>query len=196
MFRRFRGIGEESWTFICGLLSCVQINIANCSGRCAWCRDFLDSASRCGQLPAAADPNEVGVWYDDTGKGRRKDRDLTATRSAAKSFGSKTRWPIKASRRSTNIIPSRRCARGQFAACRCSVISNRCPKAASTTAGFTIRRKASHTASLSISLNRNTLKVTGYKGMRFLGKSFIWTRAPVDLPSCAPDAASNAGTAG
>jgi len=34
------------------------------------------------------------------------------------------------------------------------------------------------------------LKVTGYKGMRFLGKSFIWTRAPDDLPACGGDAAA------
>ena len=36
----------------------------------------------------------------------------------------------------------------------------------------------------------DTLKVTGYKGMRFLGKSFIWTRAPADLPSCSQDSVS------
>jgi uncharacterized protein (DUF2147 family) len=47
----------------------------------------------------------------------------------------------------------------------------------------------SYSAALDL-LNANTLKVTGYAGMRFLGKSLIWTRAPEDLPSCAPDAAS------
>ncbi len=30
----------------------------------------------------------------------------------------------------------------------------------------------------------NALQVTGYKGLRFLGKSFIWTRAKTELPSC------------
>ena len=30
------------------------------------------------------------------------------------------------------------------------------------------------------------LSVTGYKGVRLLGKTFIWTRAKGELPSCAP----------
>ena len=34
------------------------------------------------------------------------------------------------------------------------------------------------------------LQVTGYKGVRFLGKSFIWTRAKTELPSCAPTTAA------
>jgi hypothetical protein len=37
------------------------------------------------------------------------------------------------------------------------------------------------------------LQVTGYKGMKFLGKSFIWTRAPDDLPACTSDTADVPG---
>lgn len=28
------------------------------------------------------------------------------------------------------------------------------------------------------------LKITGYKGIKLLSKSFVWTRAPADLPRC------------
>jgi hypothetical protein len=31
--------------------------------------------------------------------------------------------------------------------------------------------------------------VTGYAGLKFFGKSFIWTRAPDDLPACSGDTA-------
>lgn len=33
-------------------------------------------------------------------------------------------------------------------------------------------------------MDRNQLRVTGYVGVRFLGKSFTWTRAPQDLDTC------------
>jgi uncharacterized protein (DUF2147 family) len=32
--------------------------------------------------------------------------------------------------------------------------------------------------------SRTTLTVTGYKGVKLLGKSFTWTRAPANLPRC------------
>ena len=33
----------------------------------------------------------------------------------------------------------------------------------------------------------DALTVTGYKGVKLLGKSFGWTRAKMELPSCAPE---------
>lgn len=39
-------------------------------------------------------------------------------------------------------------------------------------------------------LSSNKLQVTGYKGMRMFGQSFVWTRAPADLPTCSNDQAS------
>ena len=35
-----------------------------------------------------------------------------------------------------------------------------------------------------IKMSGNTLVVTGYLGMKMLGKSFTWTKAPVDLQRC------------
>lgn len=32
--------------------------------------------------------------------------------------------------------------------------------------------------------SRTSLAVTGYKGVKLLGKTFNWTRAPADLPKC------------
>lgn len=37
---------------------------------------------------------------------------------------------------------------------------------------------------------RNKLTMTGYKGVRFLGKSFTWTRAPDNLPRCQTSSAN------
>lgn len=38
---------------------------------------------------------------------------------------------------------------------------------------------------------RDRLTVKGYKGLKFLSKTFVWTRAPGDLPRCAEVAASD-----
>jgi len=35
-----------------------------------------------------------------------------------------------------------------------------------------------------IPLRDGTLKVVGYKGIKFFSQSFIWRRAPADLPRC------------
>jgi uncharacterized protein (DUF2147 family) len=45
---------------------------------------------------------------------------------------------------------------------------------------------------------RDQLVVTGYLGMKFMGKSFTWTRAPADLPRCdgsSPQPINNGGAA-
>lgn len=45
--------------------------------------------------------------------------------------------------------------------------------------------KTGKTYSVALQLaDTDKLKVTGYLGVKMLGKSFVWTRAPADLPRC------------
>lgn len=51
--------------------------------------------------------------------------------------------------------------------------------------GWIYDPKAGKSYSAAIRLaQRDQLVVTGYLGMKFMGKSFTWTRAPADLPRC------------
>jgi uncharacterized protein (DUF2147 family) len=45
--------------------------------------------------------------------------------------------------------------------------------------------KTGKTYSVALALTESDkLKVTGYLGVKMLGKSFLWTRAPAGLPRC------------
>ena len=52
-------------------------------------------------------------------------------------------------------------------------------------AGWIYDPKVGKSYSVAVQIeDRNTLVVTGYRGIKLLGKSFAWTRAPGDLPRC------------
>ncbi|WP_045835031.1 DUF2147 domain-containing protein [Hyphomicrobium sp. 99] len=166
-----------------------SFNIANCSAAAlvaATC--LLGTTIR--PAPAAADPQEVGVWYDDTGKGAVKIEICTPTTLCGKIYWLQEpmagdgqpkvdRYNPDASQRTRPIcgLP----VLGDLEQLSGGGFDN----------GWVYDPKEGKSYSVALDLvGPDTLKVTGYKGMRFLGKSFIWTRAPADLPSCAPDAAS------
>lgn len=145
-----------------------------------------------GPAPAAADPKEVGVWYDDTGKGAVKIEICTPTTLCGKIYWLQEpmsdgqpkvdRYNPDASQRSRPIcgLP----VLGDLVQLSGGGFDN----------GWVYDPKEGKSYDVALDLiDADTLKVTGYKGMRFLGKSFIWTRAPADLPSCAPDAAAAPG---
>ena len=51
--------------------------------------------------------------------------------------------------------------------------------------GWIYDPKAGKSYSAAVRLSsRDKLTVTGYLGMKFMGKSFVWTRAPADLKRC------------
>jgi len=166
-----------------------SLNIANCSGvalLAATC--LLGSVIR--PAPAAADPKEVGVWYDDTGKGAVKIEICTPTTLCGKIYWLEEpmagdgqpkvdRYNPDASQRGRPIcgLP----VLGDLEQLSSGGFDN----------GWVYDPKEGKSYDVALDLvGPDKLKVTGYKGMRFLGKSFIWTRAPADLPSCAPDAAA------
>lgn len=144
---------------------------------------------------AYAEPREVGVWYDDTGKGAVKIEICTPTTLCGKIYWLKeplgTDGEAKIDR--YNPEPSMRTR----PICGLPVLGDLKQLAeGGFDNGWVYDPKEGKSYSVALDLvAADTLKVTGYKGMRFLGKSFIWTRAPADLPSCSEDAAQIPGEA-
>lgn len=164
-------------------------NIANCSGAAFVAATFLLGFTM-NAAPAASDPKEVGVWYDDTGKGAVKIEICTPTTLCGKIYWLKE--PIaddgkpKIDRFNPEPTMRTRPICGLPVLGDLEKISD-----GGFDNGWVYDPKEGKSYSVALDLvGPDTLKVTGYKGMRFLGKSFTWTRAPGDLPSCAPDAAS------
>jgi len=144
-------------------------------------------------VPAFADPREVGVWIDDTGKGAVKIEICTPTTLCGKIYWLKE--PLGANGEPKidryNPEPSMRTR----PICGLPVLGNLSQLAeGGFDNGWVYDPKEGKSYSVALDLvNADTLKVTGYKGMRFLGKSLIWTRAPADLPPCSADAAEAPG---
>lgn len=136
--------------------------------------------------PAFADPREVGIWYDDTGKGAVKIEICTPTTLCGKIYWLKeplgTNGEPKIDR--YNPEPSMRAR----PICGLPVLGDlQQLSEGGFDNGWVYDPKEGKSYSVALDLvAADTLEVTGYKGMRFLGKSFIWTRVLADLPSCAP----------
>lgn len=143
--------------------------------------------------PAFADPREVGIWYDDTGKGAVKIEICTPTTLCGKIYWLKE--PLNPNGEAKidryNPEPSKRTR----SICGLPVLGDlEQLSEGGFDNGWVYDPKEGKSYSVALDLvDADTLKVTGYKGMRFLGKSFIWTRAPADLPACSPDAAQAPG---
>src|SRR5271169_1055571 len=85
MFCLFRDIGVGKLGFHLRFIVMRCLNIANCSGAALVAATFLLGFTM-RPAPAAADPKEVGVWYDDTGKGAVKIEICTPTTLCGKIF--------------------------------------------------------------------------------------------------------------
>ncbi|MFA5956954.1 DUF2147 domain-containing protein [Hyphomicrobium sp.] len=163
-------------------------NIANCSGVASAAAGLLLSVAGFA-APAAADPREVGIWYDDTGKGAVKIEICTPTTLCGKIYWLKEPMADNGQPKidAYNPEPSKR----KRPICGLPILGDlEKISDGGFDNGWVYDPKEGKSYSVALDLvDADTLKVTGYKGMRFLGKSFIWTRAPADLPSCDSQAA-------
>lgn len=140
--------------------------------------------------PASADPREVGIWYDDTGKGAVKIEICTPTTLCGKIYWLKEPLTDAGEPKIDryNPEPSMRAR----PICGLPVLGDlEQLSEGGFDNGWVYDPKEGKSYSVALDLvGPDKLKVTGYKGMRFLGKSFIWTRAPDNLPSCSQDSTS------
>jgi uncharacterized protein (DUF2147 family) len=143
----------------------------------------------CG-APADATPREAGIWYDDTGKGAVKIEVCTPTTLCGKIYWLKEPMTPKGEPKIDRYNPEPTMRTRPI--CGLPVLGDlQQLREGGFDNGWVYDPKEGKSYSVALDLiGPDKLKVTGYKGMRFLGKSFIWTRAPDDLPACGGDAAA------
>jgi len=124
--------------------------------------------------PAGATPPEVGIWYDDTGRGAVK-IDICGDTLCGKIVWLKEPVNVKGEALTDKNNPEPSMRRRPI--CGLPVLGDlQQMSEGGFDNGWVYDPKVgkSYSAALDL-LNANTLKVTGYAGMRFLGKSLIWT---------------------
>lgn len=143
----------------------------------------------------ALPPPEVGIWYDDTGKGAVQIEpcgDRLCGRIAWLKDQLNAEGKPLVDRH--NPDPKRRAT----PICGLQVIGQLAPmRDGSWDSGWIYDPKtgSAYDAALRL-IAGDQLKVTGYKGLKILSKSFIWRRAPNDLPPCDTATEASAGAPG
>ena len=185
MFRRFRGIGKENALQHMRSFVMRMHNTLKKLGPCPSPARSLAivTALVCGATTVAAAPDEVGLWIDDTGKGAVQ-IDICGTKLCGrivwlKDLVDKNGDPLTDK---NNPDPGKQ----SRPICGLQILGGLQQMAeGGFDNGWVYDPKVGKAYSVAIELSSATrLKVTGYAGVKFLGKSFIWTRASGDLPSC------------
>jgi uncharacterized protein (DUF2147 family) len=133
---------------------------------------------------ARSTPAEAGVWIDDTGKGAVK-IEVCGGKLCGRIY-----WLRETTDANGRPLMDRNNPDPDKQArpiCGLPVLGNlEAMPEGGYDAGWVYDPKVGKSYSVAIELaNANKLRVTGYAGVKFLGKSFIWTRAETELPPCA-----------
>lgn len=124
-----------------------------------------------------------GVWYDDTGRG------AIEIKACGTSLCGNIYWlqePLNAKGQPVTDGNNPDAAKRTRPVCGLQVIGNVRPLPNGTwDEGWIYDPKVGKSYDVAIAHDKkDRLTVTGYKGVKFLSKTFTWTRAPVDLPRC------------
>ncbi len=143
---------------------------------------------------AQAQPVEAGLWYDDTGRGA-----VELVPCGQKLCG-RIAWLKEQVNAEGKPLVDRfnpNPARRTTPICGLQVVGDAQKLSDGTwDQGWIYDPKTGASYNVALSLQGpDQLKVTGYKGIKLLSKSFIWTRAPADLPRCNAAAAGSAKAA-
>ncbi len=139
-------------------------------------------------------PKEVGIWYDDTGKG------AVRIEQCENKLCGKVYWlKDKVNAEGKPLIDRHNPNESQRSRpiCGLQVIGGlaNMPDGEWDT-GWIYDPKEGKSYSVAMKLDGpDTMKVTGYLVMKLMGRTLTWTRAPADLPSCAANAAQAPGSA-
>ncbi|MFN0218775.1 MAG: DUF2147 domain-containing protein [Hyphomicrobium sp.] len=132
---------------------------------------------------AAAGPREAGVWIDDTGKGAVK-IEACGTKLCGRIVWLKE--PLNAEGQPLTDKNNPDPAKQSRPICGLPTLGQleQLPEGGYD-GGWVYDPKVGKSYDVAITLTGpNQLQVTGYKGVKFLSKSFMWTRANTDLPPC------------
>lgn len=133
---------------------------------------------------AAAPTGPVGVWLDDTGRG------AVEIKPCGTNLCGSIYWlqePISATTgRPVTDAYNPDSAKRIRAVCGLQVIGGVKPQGdGNWDEGWIYDPKVGKSYDVAIALEKkDRLSVTGYKGVKFLSKTFIWTRAPANLQRC------------
>jgi len=132
---------------------------------------------------AQAAPKEVGIWYDDTGRGA-----VQIYKCGSKLCG-RIVWlkdPLGKDGQPLSDGYNPRASLRTRPICGLQVLGDLAPQGdGSWDEGWVYDPKVGQQYDAAIALTaRNSLILTGYKGIKLLSKSFKWTRAPDSLPTC------------
>jgi uncharacterized protein (DUF2147 family) len=139
--------------------------------------------------PAAGSTSEQGVWYNDSGKGAVEIRPCGASGREANKLCGFIVWlknpNFKDGKPLTdgyNSDPSKR----HRPICGLPVLGNlQRSSEGGYDFGWVYDPEQGQAFDAAIQLHSaDRLILTGYKGVKFFSKSFVWKRAPVDLPRC------------
>lgn len=134
-----------------------------------------------GASPPPAGP--LGVWLDDTGRG------AVEIKACGNNLCGHIYWlqePLAANGQPVTDGHNPDASKRSRPVCGLQVIGNVRPLPNGTwDEGWVYDPKVGKAYDVAMALDKkDRLNVTGYKGVKFLSKNFIWTRAPADLPRC------------
>ena len=138
------------------------------------------------QVPPQVPPQAaalIGVWLDDTGRG------AVEIKACGASLCGNIFWlqePFKPNGTPVTDANNPDGAKRSRPVCGLQVIGNvRAMPDGSWDEGWVYDPKVGKSYDLAIAVaGRDRLSVTGYKGVKFLSRTFIWTLAPACLPRC------------
>ena len=147
--------------------------------------------------PAAAGggvPKEVGIWYDDTGKGAVR-IEQCENKLCGKVYWLKETLNAEGQPLVDRHNPNQ--SQRTRPICGLQVIGGLASMSdGEWDTGWIYDPKEGKSYSVAMKLDGpDTMKVTGYLVMKLMGRTLTWKRAPADLPSCAANATQAPGTA-
>lgn len=139
--------------------------------------------ARAGDAPAPALPREAGLWYDDTGRG------AVEIVPCGDRLCGRIAWlkeEINAEGKPLSDRHNPDPAKRSQLICGLQIMGQLRPMTdGSWDQGWIYDPKTGSAYDAAIAMvAEGQLKVTGYKGIKLLSKSFVWNRAPDDLPRC------------
>lgn len=131
----------------------------------------------------AGDPPEIGLWYDDSGRGA-----VEIARCADRLCGYIVwlRSPLNAAGQPLRDIYNPEPGQQRRPICGIQVLGDlQVQPDGAWDNGWVYDPKVGQSYNVEIRLvDPKTLSVHGYAGLKLLGKTMTWTRAPADLPRC------------
>lgn len=132
--------------------------------------------------PAATQPREAGVWYDDTGKGAVQIFDCGG-KLCGRIFWLKEPLGSDGKPLFDGYNPDPKLRTRPI--CGLQVLGELTRQSDGTLdGGWVYDPKVGKSYDAAIEIAGANLILTGYKGIRLLSKSFTWTKAPPTLPKC------------